>query len=119
MSKPTWMALGIALLGSACATGTTNGGNGGPIDASVQPHDDDAAHATIDAPTPRMDASVVPDAFVPVDAPPDAPPDAASSLFCTDNSQCTNAGECCLTFGQPLGFCAPGTIVLGACVPIT
>lgn len=37
--------------------------------------------------------------------------------FCSTNSQCTVAGECCVTLGGPSGFCAPGTVVLGACVP--
>jgi hypothetical protein len=110
MSKPTWLALVFALLGSACATGTMNNGQS---DASVQPHHDDAAHVSIDAPAGKMDAAVVPDAYVP----PDAPPDAASALFCTDNSQCTNAGECCLSLGGT-GLCGPGTIVLGTCLPI-
>ena len=113
MSKPTWTALVFALLGSACATGTMNNGNGGQTDAAVQPHHDDAAHGVADAPPVKMDAGVVPDAFVP----PDAPPDAASSLFCTDNSQCTNTGECCITRGGPQGCCGPGTIFLGECIP--
>ena len=113
MSKPTWMALVIALLGPACATGTMNNGNGGQSDAAVQPHHDDAAQVVIDAPPVKMDAAVVPDAAVP----PDAPPDAGSSLFCTDNAQCTNAGECCITLGGPQGFCGPGVVVLGQCVP--
>jgi hypothetical protein len=61
-----------------------------------------------------VDASVpMPDAFTP---PPDAPP---GSLFCTSNAQCTTAGECCVTLGGTMGFCAPGTVILGACIPIT
>ena len=111
MSKPTWTTLMFALLGSACATGTMN--NGGQSDAAVQPHHEDAAHVDVDAPVVKMDAGVVPDAFVQQDA----PADAASSLFCTDNSQCTNAGECCITLGGPQGFCGAGTIFLGECIP--
>jgi hypothetical protein len=110
MSKPTWMALAIALLGSACATGTTNYGQ---TDASVQPHHEDASHVTADAPVSKMDAAVVPDAFVPQDA----PPDAASALFCTADSQCTNSGECCITLGGSSGLCGPGVVLLGVCVP--
>jgi len=111
MSKPTWTAVVYALVMTACATGTTN--NGTNTDAAVQPHHDDAAHVATDAPAVRVDAAVVPDAFVPRDA----APDAASSLFCTDNSQCTNSGECCITLGGPQGFCGPGVVLLGQCVP--
>jgi hypothetical protein len=96
----------------ACATGTSGGGggNGGdPVDAAATHYD--AQNVTSDAQAVHADAAV-PDAYVPPDAPP-----ADSGLFCTDNSQCTNAGECCLTLGGPSGFCAPGTVVLGACVP--
>ncbi len=111
MSNATWTALVSAALACGCATGTnTNGGSN--IDAAVQPHHDDAAHVNSDAPVVKMDAGVV------IDAPrPDAAVDAASSLFCTDNSQCTNSGECCITLGGPQGFCGPGVVVLGACVP--
>lgn len=109
MSKPTWTALVFALLGSACATGTTNNGQ---TDAAVQPHHDDAARPPVDAPVAK-DAAVAPDAFVPQDA----PADAASALLCTDNSQCTNTGECCITLGGSQGLCGTGVIVLGQCVP--
>jgi len=113
MSKPTWTAVAFALVMTACATGTTNTGNNAQADAAVQPHHDDAAHVTADAPIVKMDGGVVPDAFVPHDA----AVDAASAFFCTDNSQCTNAGECCITLGGSQGFCGTGTVVLGQCVP--
>lgn len=100
----------------ACATGGANSGDDtddtGKMDAAVGARMD-GSMVTIDAPSMKLDGGVMPDAPTP---PPDAPP---GSLFCTSNAQCTNAGECCLTFGQPMGFCAPGTIVLGSCVPIT
>lgn len=110
MSNATWTALVFAALACGCATGTnTNGGNG--VDAAVQPHHDDAPHVTSDAPSVKMDAAVV------HDAPPDAAPDAASALFCTTNSQCTNAGQCCITLGGSSGICGTGTVVLGQCIP--
>lgn len=75
-----------------------------------------------DAPTggfPDAPISGTPDA--PISGTPDAPvsgtPDAPSGPFCTDNSQCTVAGECCLTLGNPSGFCAPGTEFNGECIP--
>jgi hypothetical protein len=109
MSNTTWTALVCAALACGCATGTnTNGGSN--VDAAVQPHHD-APHVNSDAP-PKMDASVSHDAPAP-----DAAVDAASSLFCTDNSQCTMAGQCCVTLGGPQGFCANGTVVIGVCVP--
>jgi hypothetical protein len=111
MLRTIWIAGVLA----ACATGgqstneprsdahgQTDGHSEIPIDGSVTFLD--APHST-------------PDAFVPKDAPPPPPPDAASSLFCTTNNQCTNAGECCITLGQPQGFCGPGTIFLGECIP--
>ena len=110
MSNATWTALMIAALAWGCATGTNTNG-GANVDAAVTPHHDDASHVAADAPGVKMDAAVV------HDAPPDAPPDAASGLFCTANSQCTNTGECCVTLGGPQGFCAPGTVVLGQCIP--
>ena len=111
MSNATWMALVFAALACGCATGTnTNGGTN--VDAAVTPHHDDASHVTADAPSVKMDAGVR-DAPVQMDA----PADAASALFCTSDSQCTNSGECCITLGQPTGLCGPGTIVLGACIP--
>jgi hypothetical protein len=30
---------------------------------------------------------------------------------------CTIPGECCVTLGGPVGFCAPGDVVLGVCFP--
>jgi hypothetical protein len=61
-----------------------------------------------------MDATmVVPDAFVPQDAP--AVID--SAIFCTANSQCTNAGECCIILGSPPGICGTGVIIGGTCFP--
>lgn len=119
MALPARLALVYAIIGVACATGGQSSSNGdddddvpGPADAAVT-HQDASTSTLPDAPAALPDAFVpVPDAFVPPDAPP-------NSLFCSSNAECTNAGECCLTFGQPMGFCAPGTIVLGACVPIT
>ncbi len=69
-----------------------------------------------DAPAPG-DAAPPIDALAVTDAPPallDAPP---GSLICTTNSQCTVAGQCCLTLGGAQGFCTPGTIFLGECTP--
>lgn len=111
MSNATWTAGVLAALACGCATGTNTNG-GANADAAVTPHHDDASHVTGDAPSVKMDAPVVRDA-----PQMDAPADAASSFFCTDNSMCTNAGECCITLGQPTGICGTGTIFLGACIP--
>lgn len=110
MSNATWTALVFAALACGCATGTNT--NGGIPDAAVTPHHDDAPRVTGDAPVVKMDSGVVVH-----DAPPDAAPDAASALFCTDNSQCTNAGECCITLGGSSGLCGTGQVVLGVCLP--
>jgi hypothetical protein len=117
MSKATivcgWI-LSFALL--ACARGGQNDATD-PVDAPASSGQHDAAmQGSLDAPRPPEDA------FVPPDAQVSQVPDAGGGgggLFCSSNAQCTNAGECCLTLGQPTGFCAPGTIVLGACVPFT
>jgi len=104
-------SLAFALLAFGCATGGKD--SDGPVDA---PKAIDSSNVTIDAPrmidAPNM--SVI-DAFVPIDAP--VMIDAPSGPFCTANNQCTVAGECCVTLGGPQGFCAPGQVVLGQCVP--
>ena len=100
---------------AACASGGTSGGGDDmqePMDAPSNVKMDGNNMPPTDAPMVKMDAGVVADAFKP---PPDAPP---GSLFCTSNAQCTVAGECCVTLGGGMGFCAPGTVVLGQCIPI-
>jgi hypothetical protein len=111
MSNATWTALVYAALVAGCASA---GSPSQPPDADgVTPHHDDAANVAPDAGV-KMDAPmVVPDAFVPQDAA--APVD--SALFCSDNSQCTNAGECCIILGSPPGICGTGVIVAGVCIP--
>ncbi|NVB84499.1 MAG: hypothetical protein HOV81_39355 [Kofleriaceae bacterium] len=114
MSKATivcgWL-FPFALVG--CATGGHNDSMGEPSDAPTSSGKHDAAaQGFLDAPRPPQDA------FVQLDAQVSQTPDAGGGgLFCTTNSQCTNAGECCLTLGGPTGFCAPGTIILGVCTP--
>jgi hypothetical protein len=104
----------VYVLVAACAHGGGQGDNGDDqpkIDAPPSTHQDANPVVTPDAATPNPDASVPPaDAVTP-------PTDARSGLFCMTNSQCTTSGECCVTLGGPSGFCAPGTIVLGNCVP--
>lgn len=114
MSNTTIVSVAIYLLvGGACATGGQNSGDD-KIDASTSGHHDASNVVQPDAPKIRMDGGVH------MDAPQvSQTPDASTSggVFCTGNSQCTNAGECCVTLGGPQGFCGPGTVVLGQCVP--
>jgi hypothetical protein len=113
MSKATIVGALIYFLGgAACATGGQNGDD--RIDASTSSQQD-ASHVVSPDAAPPRDAAVSQqqDAQV-VQVPQDAP---QSGLFCTANNQCTNSGECCLTLGGPSGFCAPGQVVLGQCVP--
>lgn len=123
MSTPTRWVLVSASLAAACVVVVACASGGAKGSDSVDAGDTSQHDASVtlpdagmqmppDAAPPKLDASVpVADAFVP---PPDAPP---NSIFCSSNSQCTVAGECCFTFGGPMGFCTPGTIVLGQCVP--
>jgi hypothetical protein len=116
MSKSTRMvivclvSLTASALIVACATGgQTSNGDDQPIDAAVVRQDANT-NVTVDAPVIRLDAGITLDAFVPLDAP-------GSGLFCTADSQCTKSGECCIDFGGPQGFCGPGVVVLGECIP--
>ena len=102
-------SLAIVLLVGACAAGGV-AGQEGKMDAPSQ-QQRDGGFVTDDAPKPP------PDARPPDARPPDAAIDAPSGPFCSTNSDCTTAGECCVTLGGPAGFCAPGTVVLGVCVP--
>jgi hypothetical protein len=97
---------------AACATG----GSGAPDGGGTTGQD---AAAIKDGPRPDgpgtpSDAPVM-DAPPPADSPP--PPDSGGSLFCSNNAMCTTQGECCVTLGGPMGFCAPGDVVLGVCFP--
>ena len=72
----------------------------------------------------KFDASVThPDTQLSVDASidatiaADAAVDAPSGPFCANNNECTTSGECCVTLGGTMGFCAPGDIILGQCFP--
>jgi len=110
MSNATWTALVYAALVGACASA----GNNQPPDAPpvTSHHDDAGVNVVPDAPSVKMDAAVpMVDAFVPQDAPVD------SAIFCSANSQCTNAGECCIILGSPPGLCGPGVIIGGTCIP--
>jgi len=107
-------ALVWAVLLGACA----HGGSTEPTDAPVNAHHDDAPNnVNVDAPPDaKIDSMVIPDTFIPPDA--SLPPDASGSgLFCTLNSDCTTAGECCFIISSPPGVCLEGTIVLNACIP--
>ncbi len=122
MAKPTRWALVCAgfvcacAFVLACATGGASGGGGGddvpdPHDASVNTPKDANTSMMADAPTVKMDGSIVTQDAAPPQ--PDAPP---GSLLCSMNSQCTTAGECCFAInGQ--GFCVPGTVIIGQCFP--
>lgn len=114
--KLLFATLGLSML-MACAQGEATGpgdNNGGP-DARVFP---DAARFP-DANTNFPDARVFPDANItPI---PDGgilpTGDAGTGLFCNTDNDCTTAGECCFTLGQPPGFCVPGDNSLGVCIP--
>ena len=111
----------IAFFAVACAEAGSK--NPGSADAST----------STDALTfgfPDANNNGVPDARL--SGPPDAPtfsvPDAStqgtidalppgSNLFCSTHSDCTTAGECCFTFGQPPGFCVVGTEIGPLCLP--
>jgi hypothetical protein len=111
-------ALGFAFVVAGCASGTvpaTGGDDDVPaIDAPTTQAD--ARQVSSDAPPPMIDAPPPPpDAFVFQDAA--AQPDAPASLFCSANSQCTAAGECCIRLGGPQGFCGPGIPFADECIP--
>ena len=114
MSKATIVCIALSI--AACASGGQPD-TGNVQDAAVNtPHADASNVTTPDAPKVRMDAAVSHPADAQVSQlPPDAP--TQSGPFCTANSQCTTSGQCCVTLGGPSGFCAPGTVVLGQCVP--
>ena len=95
--------------------GGQNHATGDPIDAPSSVKHDAAPQGFLDAPRPPQDG-FVPQLDAQVSQMPDAGP---SGPFCSANAQCTTAGECCLTFGQPTGFCAPGTILFGVCTPFS
>lgn len=104
---------------SACASGGQGGSPdpGNQVDAGGQSHPVDAGSG------PQVDAAPAIDAAVQTDAAPsmtiDAP--AGSGLFCENNGQCTNAGECCFNFlgASDTGVCTTGDIVFGVCIPPT
>ncbi len=112
----TLRALALAGLFCSCANAGNGGVGGGggddapKTDASVKT-DGSVAHpdapGTTDAPS-LVDAPVV---MV------DAAVDAASGPFCAQNTDCTVAGQCCVTLGGAQGFCAPGSVILGQCFP--
>ena len=119
MSKTTIVCAWLVCALGACATGGSTGNDtNGSADASVVRYDANASQL-VDA-SVRNDGSVVhQDAQQAVDAGGGSGSGSGGGgLFCTTNSQCTNAGECCLTLGGPSGFCGPGTVVLGSCLPV-
>ncbi|HEY4182487.1 MAG TPA: hypothetical protein VGM90_36900 [Kofleriaceae bacterium] len=101
----------------ACASGGQGSPDPGQVDAGNTDHPIDAGSG------PGIDATPALDAAVSVDAAPsmtiDAPP--GSGLFCSANSECTNAGECCFTFlgASSTGVCTTGDVVFGVCIPPT
>ena len=113
MSKATIVCIALSL--AACASGGQPD-TGNVQDAAVGTPHADASNVTAPDAKVRMDAAVTPPQDSSVSQlPPDAAPN--QGPFCTANSQCTNAGECCVTLGGPQGFCGPGTVVLGQCFP--
>jgi len=98
----------IAMLFVACATGG-NPEQQTKADASVRL--DGQSVLPGDAPVSHADAHQL-DAFVFLDAPP-APDAAAGGGFCTDNTNCHAAGECCF-----VAVCIPGQAIgTTVCLP--
>lgn len=113
---PRPQVLLLAALAGVFVVACARGGSGASGD-DESPKVDAKTGGTADGPTTPIDAPKPP-----VDGPPqavDAPPmvDAPPSLFCTANNQCTTPGQCCIDLGGPMGFCGPGTIILGECIP--
>jgi hypothetical protein len=111
-----WAIVAIAALMCACASA----GMSDDSDKSDDPGPD--ANRNIDLPDasvapPRPDAASVPampDAAVTVPLP-DA--GVGTGPFCSSHADCAVSGECCVSLGQPPGFCAPGTEIGSICVP--
>ena|SRR5258705_5163873 len=104
-----------ALFVVACARGGENGSSDATGKTDASERRDSSMNSQIDGHN-QADASIatdanviVIDAFVP-------PVDAASAFFCTMDSQCTNAGQCCLSINGA-GFCGNGVVVFGTCIP--
>lgn len=121
--RALWVAVVVA---AACANASHNTDQQPDIDApksvidakQVSTTDAPPQHPN-DAPPANIDAFVPPiDAFVPVDAFVPPTPDASTDgNFCTAQSQCTDAGECCVDFTSGLGICGPGTLIGTVCFP--
>ena len=113
MSKATIVCISLWL--TACASGG-QADTDGKVDAAVVDPRQDASNVSMPDANARLDGGVTQPADAQVSQ---LPPDASTNQgpFCTANNQCTTAGECCVTLGGPNGFCAPGTVVLGQCVP--
>ncbi len=105
-------SLAFALLAFGCATGGKDGGDQ-PIDAPKladgTPITIDAPGTTVDAHESVIDAPLIDAPMVMIDAP--------SGPFCTADNQCNAGGECCVDLGGPQGFCGPGVVIFGECVP--
>jgi hypothetical protein len=105
----------LALLVAGCANAGQPGAGGGDdepgkMDASVK---QDSNVAPIDTPPP-IDAPMIDAPVSMIDA---GVIDGPSGPFCSSNGQCTVSGECCVTLGGPMGFCAPGQVIAGQCFP--
>ncbi len=111
-SRVLWFASLAALVGCAAAGSAAEQGH---EDAAVDIHHD--AHVALQDSGKPADAEVPHDASVLVDADEVMPDAAPEPLICTDNAQCDNPGDCCLTLGEPDGFCVAGTILIGVCLP--
>jgi hypothetical protein len=108
--------LALALMVGSCA----NAGQPGPAGSG------DDEQPKIDAAVKHDSNTSQPDTPPPIDGSIDSTPimiDAAidsgtTSLFCNGNSECTVAGECCFSLSGP-GFCVPGQVIFGTCLPDT
>jgi hypothetical protein len=100
----------IGWIFAACATGGT--ADNQKSDAPVDHHD--AQRQQFDAPVSHADASQQSDAAMQTDAPVQQVDGGGGGGICSDNTQCTAAGQCCF-----VALCVNGTAIgVNFCIPM-